>query len=627
MQTKIHLYSSTSFVGAILILIGLLIGCATPQAPEGGPQDTQYPQINPKRYSTPNPSTNFQDNQIILTFDEWIKLQAAYNQVIISPPLENNPSIKIRNKSVVVKWKEALKDSTTYIINFGDAVQDITEGNIAPNLKMVFSTGPYLDSLTCSGQIVDAATRKPKEEVLVMLYRNLADSIPRSQKPYYFTKTNKQGAFRLEYLKAGTYRIFALEDKNRDYKYNLNNESIAFLDSSFQINDTTKPVLRLRMFQEREHLKVVNTKLDAYGALKLEFNNKIHSPNTIEFLEAPDDFKMLTEAGEDTMKIWFDGTLDSVGKWKFVIKNELEQLNDTIRVSAKSRDYYERTADHLRWYKKRAVTNEGAAAKTARGTEENKFPLRDTVPIQQHPFEAIALDFTRPIQTWDSTKFVLFKDSAMSTTQSIITEQMDSTTGLIVSDTVHKDIVIDTFIRINAPTFVLNEKLQLFYDWEPNARYQLMLLPNGVTDFFNFSNVDTLTRIYTINKKENYGTVTAIIKGGDSTKQYVVQLIDSKENVLEETIIQDSTQMTILYENIKTDTYTIRVIHDEVPNGWWDVGNYDEGRQAEQTTSSKPIGLNPGWENMMELNLKPTGIRTKAEKGGKERNTPKEDTD
>ena len=127
----------SSFIGIIIITVA----CATPSRPEGGPQDRQAPQLDPKRYSTPSPSTNFKYQRVILTFDEWVRLQAASTQVVISPPLKENPKISVRNRSVVVEWKEQLEDSTTYIINFGDAIQDITEGNQASDMKMVFSTG------------------------------------------------------------------------------------------------------------------------------------------------------------------------------------------------------------------------------------------------------------------------------------------------------------------------------------------------------------------------------------------------------------------------------------------------------------------------------------------------------
>jgi hypothetical protein len=595
--------------------LGLVFSCAEPRAPGGGPQDKQPPRIHSKKYSTPNPSINFRDNQIILTFDEWVKLQAAYTQVVISPPLEKRPEIKIRNKSVVVKWKEALKDSTTYIINFGDAVKDITEGNIAPNLKMVFSTGPYLDSLSCSGQIVDAETRSPKEEVWVMLYQNLADSMPKKQKPFYFTKTDKQGNFKLGYLRKGRYRIFALEDKNRDYKYNQNNESIAFLDSSFQINDTIQPVFRLRMFQEREATKVLSAKLEQYGSLKITLNNKVQSSNDIQLLDAPDDFKTWIEQGEDTVRLWFDGTMADTGKWSFVIKNEAEELNDTIQIKAKNRSEFIDEASNLIWNQKKEKTvTQGR--KSSKGSGPVLLQLQDTAVISQHPFEAMKLYFLRAIVGVDTSQILLLKDTSISVIKLNITETVDSLTQDIQLDTVFKTVLQDTFLPVAKPLIKVQNYLELDYLWQIDAKYKLMILPKGVTDYLGLMNQDTLSRIYTINKKDNYGTVTALITGADSSLQYVVQLLNSKNDLVQEAIVQDSTQMTFVYENIPTDTYVIRVVHDKFPNGRWDVGSYDKNRQAELTTTTKPINLKPGWENKMELNLKPITLEKPQSQGG-----------
>ena len=594
--------------------LGLVFSCAEPRAPGGGPQDKQPPRIHSKKYSTPNPSVNFRDNRIILTFDEWVKLQSTYNQVVISPPLEKRPEIKIRNKSVVVEWKEALKDSTTYIINFGDAVKDITEGNIVPNLKMIFSTGPYLDSLSCSGQILDAETRAPKEEVWVMLYQNLADSMPKKQKPFYFTKTDKQGNFKLEYIKKGRYRIFALEDKNRDYKYNQNNESIAFLDSSFQINDTIQPVFRLRMFQEREATKVLSAKLEHYGALKITLNNKVQTLNKIELLDAPDGFKTWIEQGNDTLRLWFDGTMPDTGKLSFVIQNEAEELNDTIQVKGKNRSKFIDEASNLRWYQKGEKT-EVTGRRTNKGSGSSLLPLQDTAVILQHPFEAMKLYFSRAIVGIDTSQIILLKDSSVSVVRLDITETVDSLTQDVQLDTILKTVLQDTFLPIRRPFIKVQNHLELAYLWKIDAKYKLMILPEGVTDYLGLMNQDTLSRIYTINKKDNYGTVTVVVTGADSSLQYVVQLLDSKNNLVQENIVQDSTQITFVYENIPTDTYMIRVVHDKLPNGRWDVGSYDKNRQAELTTTTKPINLKPGWENKMELNLKPVPLGKAPSKG------------
>lgn len=594
--------------------LGLVFSCAEPRAPEGGPQDKQPPRIHSKKYSTPNPSVNFRDNRIILTFDEWVKLQAAYTQVVISPPLEKRPEIKIRNKSVVVEWKEALKDSTTYIINFGDAVKDITEGNIVPNLKMIFSTGPYLDSLSCSGQIVDAETRAPKEEVWVMLYQNLADSMPKKQKPFYFTKTDKQGNFKLEYIRKGRYRIFALEDKNRDYKYNQNNESIAFLDSSFQINDTIQPVFRLRMFQEREATKVLSAKLDHYGALKVTLNNNVQTLNNIQLLDAPDDFKTWIEQGNDTLRLWFDGTLPDTGKLSFVLQNEGEELKDTIQVKATNRSEFIDKASDLIWHQKSEKT-ETRGIKPSRGAGSALLPLQDTAVISQHPFEAMKLYFSRAIVGVDTSLIILLKDTSVSVVRLDITETVDSLTQDVQLDTVFKTVQQDTFLPVTSPFITIQNHLELAYLWKIDAKYKLMILPEGVIDYLGLMNQDTLSRIYTINKKDNYGTVTVVISGADSSLQYVVQLLDSKNNLVQENIVQDSTQITFVYENIPTNTYLVRVVHDELPNGRWDVGSYDQNRQAELTTTTKPINLKPGWENKMELNLNPAPLGRTSSKG------------
>ena len=582
--------------------LGLVFSCAEPSAPEGGPQDTQPPRIHSKKYSTPNPSTNFKDNQIILTFDEWVKLQDAYTQVVISPPLEKRPEIKIRNKSVVVEWKEVLKDSTTYIINFGDAVKDITEGNTAKNLKMIFSTGPYLDSLSCSGQIVDAETRAPKEEVWVMLYQNLADSMPKKEKPFYFTKTDKQGSFKLEYLKKGRYRIFALEDKNRDYKYNQNNESIAFLDSSFQINDTIQPVFRLKMFQEREATKVLSSKLEHYGALNITLNNQVQTANVVELLDAPADFKTWIEQGEDTARLWFDGTMPNTGKWSFVIQNEAEELKDTIEVKAKDRAAFMDKASELRWYKK---TKETVSKSERTNKTATLVTLQDTAVIVQSPFEPLPLYFSRAIVAIDTNQIILLKDSSISVVRLDITETMDSLTQDVRLDTAYKTVLQDTFLPVAKPLVTIQNYLELAYDWQQGTRYKLMILPNGVTDYLGLMNPDTLSRIYSINKEDNYGTVTVVVTEADSSLQYVVQLLDAKSNLIQEAIVQDSTQMTFVYKNIPTNTYIVRVVHDKFPNGRWDVGSYDKNRQAEITTTTKPIKLEPGWENRMELSLAP----------------------
>ncbi|MCH2022320.1 MAG: Ig-like domain-containing protein [Saprospiraceae bacterium] len=586
------------FISAICTSIVFAISCAEPSMPKGGPQDKQAPRINPQRYSTPNKSTNFVDKQIILTFDEWIKLQGAYSQLIISPPLKEKPDIKVRNKSLVLQWSEELKDSTTYTVNFGDAVRDITENNITPNLKFVFSTGPFLDSLKCSGQIVDAITNKPVKDVLVMLYQNKEDSIPLTQKPYYFSKTGENGLFEIENIKVQSYRMFALDDKNNNYKYDLPNEKIAFFDSSFLINDSIQPAFRLRMFQERQNTIVLGTKTPHFGCLKIQFNNQIQTSSKVKLLNAPQDYVYFIDQGLDTLTLWYDGTMNQDKKWLFVVENKAEKLIDTIRINPSSKNNFIEFAQDLKWCQKpKKVNSENTPTKK----------LRDTISIQQAFFNPLELFFIRPIQNFDSSRFLLFTDTLLPIKDVVIIEKIDSFTGLVTVDTLIKSVLRDTFVKLPKLKIVksldVSTQLNIFYNWIPNKRYKILILPDALTDFYGLKNIDTLSAIYSITNLDDYGNITAKIVDADSAMQYLVQLTNSTGAIIQQRIVKDSTEINLIFENIKTGIYSIKIIHDISQNLRWDPGAYGKSLQPEKITISKSITLKSGWENFMTINL------------------------
>lgn len=229
-------------------LILLLCSCAQILPPEGGPKDESAPLLR-EDSSTPDRQTGFRPTLIRLEFNEWIQLKDPQKQVVISPPTRTLPLVKAKGKAVEVTFDpaEPWKDSTTYTLFFGNAVVDRTEGNPLRDLKRVFSTGPVLDSLTLEGKVVDARTRRPAEDVLVILHRSLTDSAITNDLPDYFTRTGKDGAFRLTNLRAGLYRAYTLVDRNANYRYDLADEQLGASREPFLVTDSavTLPVLEL----------------------------------------------------------------------------------------------------------------------------------------------------------------------------------------------------------------------------------------------------------------------------------------------------------------------------------------------------------------------------------------------
>ena len=68
--------------------------CAQQGNPTGGPRDEDPPVViesNP-----PNYSTQFKAKKIRITFDEYIVLDNVNQELIVSPPMEEQPKVKLK---------------------------------------------------------------------------------------------------------------------------------------------------------------------------------------------------------------------------------------------------------------------------------------------------------------------------------------------------------------------------------------------------------------------------------------------------------------------------------------------------------------------------------------------------
>ncbi|GLR18784.1 Ig-like domain-containing protein [Portibacter lacus] len=294
----------TTFI-LTLITTAILFSCAVQKSPLGGKKDEIPPQLDSLK-STPNYITNFDLKKVILKFDEFIQLKNAFEQVVYSPPMANKPEIVQRGKKLTLKFakEDTLKPNTTYTINFGEAIVDLNESNPIPNFRYVFSTGDIIDSLEISGMVVDDITQKPAEDVLVMLYDNLEDSIIYKEQPYYFAKTNKAGKFRIQNLRADTFKVFVLNDGNLNLKYDYG-EAMGFLDTFIYVNDTSSINLSLNIFEPEIEQELVDSDFQPFRA-KFEFSNP---PENEEITTARDSIWWHREINKDSVILWHDNTI------------------------------------------------------------------------------------------------------------------------------------------------------------------------------------------------------------------------------------------------------------------------------------------------------------------------------
>ncbi len=141
--------SSRYFFPVLIVLV--CWGCAQQGSPAGGPRDEDPPVV--LESDPPNYSIHFDAKKIEIKFDEYIVLDNVNQELIVSPPMEEQPEVKLKKRTLVIEFEEELKPYTTYTFNFGSAIKDLHEGNILMNFEYVFSTGDVLDSLSVRGTI------------------------------------------------------------------------------------------------------------------------------------------------------------------------------------------------------------------------------------------------------------------------------------------------------------------------------------------------------------------------------------------------------------------------------------------------------------------------------------------
>jgi hypothetical protein len=297
-----HFFSFLLYIWPVFVLIS----CAQTGNLSGGKKDVSEPVLDTLR-STPSKNINFNPNELVFYFDEFVVVKDPLKQVLISPPLVYLPKIKERGKRITVKIdeKEVLRPNTTYTFNFGEAIRDFHEGNIYKNFKYVFSTGSELDSMSISGKLVDAVTGKAPEEMLVFLYDSMADSIVRKEKPMYSTRTDKEGAFLFENIRSDTFKIFALKDDNVNFLYDLPTELIAFSDTLVYLENGAKPVIQMRVSKPLPKFDISTINAKSYGKINILFNQPAR---TIPFFSDQDSLGLYPEIMKDSLNIFYNTT-------------------------------------------------------------------------------------------------------------------------------------------------------------------------------------------------------------------------------------------------------------------------------------------------------------------------------
>ena len=308
------------------ILALIIVSCANRGSPSGGDKDEEPPVIiseSPKNFST-----NFNAEEIRIYFDEYIKIKDLRKQLIISPPMDTDPVIMPlggASKYISIKIKDTLEPNTTYAFNFGESIVDNNEGNPYPYYRYVFSTGDTIDSLSVKGYVEDALLEEPDTFVSVMLYEmdsTYTDSIVYKEKPRYITNTlDSVTTFSIDNIKAGTYKLIALKDKNGNYKFDQKNDKIGFVEDEVTVPSGNN--FRLKLFKEEVNFKADKPKQDGETKIIFPYEGDYKNMQIKVLGETPEGYKtrIVKDSKSDTLYYWYKPKFE-IDTTFFVVSNE-----------------------------------------------------------------------------------------------------------------------------------------------------------------------------------------------------------------------------------------------------------------------------------------------------------------
>lgn len=233
------------------IIIGVLMLCVlsacanmgTP--PSGGPKDETPPQL---LLSVPkDQSVQFNGKIIKLVFNEYIELKTLKSGLIITPTIKGDYEFKLNKNILTLIFDEPFEPQTTYVLDFGESVQDVNERNKAENLRIAFSTGEQIDTANISGRVMQLQNGQPEIKASVLLYR-LNDTLDIfKHKPIYQTRTDSLGKFHLKNIKPDIYKIYALQEGTKsDLIYNNTQEAIGIDSTSVDLVNRSFRIVNLQ---------------------------------------------------------------------------------------------------------------------------------------------------------------------------------------------------------------------------------------------------------------------------------------------------------------------------------------------------------------------------------------------
>ena len=573
-------------LASIAVIAQLFWYCANVGMPTGGLKDEDPPVVVK---STPKANAlNYQEKTIYIEFDELIQLKDYRSKFIVSPPVNEQPIVEARGNRLMITFEEDLQPNTTYTLDFADAIVDNNEGNVLDNYSFSFSTGEYIDSLQVSGNLYDADDLSPSEGVLIYLHNNLNDTAIQTLVPIRMAKTNSQGRFNIRNVSPGKYRVYALDDANRNNKFDQPGEAMAWSDI------IVEPSFEYRTFAD-------TIRIDSLETDSLRYYEKlVYTPDSFKLFKFQHDYKeqyLTSEERNERAKLtyYFNRPLEEDAQIALTGKEDLSDVflmdrsvkNDTVTFWLSDSTYYNQDSLSV------------SLSYLMRDSLDKPYTRTDTIAMyffevkEKKKKKRKKDDEPEPIPTIQlknmKNKLDVFGQFHFSLSAPATEFNTNAITLFNHKDTIPEEQPFE---------FIHNEEQILNYtiksDWEPGVKYEMIIDSAAIFDIYGLYN-DSINSQFTIKTIDSYGLIR--IQVLNPQDNWLVQLINRKDVIVQQTYIKNESGK-IGFRYINPGEYMLRIVVDKNKNGQWDSGNYYERIQPEEIIYfPKKLNIRKNWED------------------------------
>lgn len=584
-----------------LLALTLFASCARMGNPDGGWFDETPPKVIGA--SPADKGVNVKSRNVKINFDEYVKIDNATENVIVSPPQLTTPEIKAAGKSIDVKLLDSLKANTTYTIDFSDAISDNNEGNPLGNYTYSFSTGAEIDTMEVSGYVLSADNLEPVKGILVGLYSNQADSAFQKLPMLRVSRTDSRGHFIIKGVKNGTYRVYALQDVDGNYMFNQKSEKLAFLHNP--ITTLLKPDVRQdTLWTDSLHIADIkrhdyihflpdNVTLSAFTELQTDRyllsvtrkeanhfvanfsygNSELPKIKGLNFNEK-NAFIAIPNVKRDTISYWLrDSALVNQDTLRMEINylktdslGKLVAQRDTMEVLSKQPFEKRMKAAQKeleKWQKAQEKAKKKGDPYQAVKPKES-IRLNVNAPTELDPDKNIPISVDAPLEKVDTSKIHLYTKI----------DTLWYKAKYSFRPLAHRD-VHGKLVRSDSLKYGMD--YELVGEWRPGQEYSLEMDSTAFVDIYG--NVSGKNKHgFKVKSDDEYSTLTISLLGMDG-KHCILQLLDKSDNVMKE-LSAENGQAEFFY--LVAGDYYLRMFEDRNNNGIWDTGDFTTGTQPEE---------------------------------------------